>query len=71
MMSGEATYRGLPPLSPVEEEIRRMNRVLDMLKYKCWYCEEAMRDGNEDRLRCIKPEDMPEEIRQAYENAHR
>jgi len=54
----------------VEEEIRRMNRVLDMLKYKCWYYGEAMRDGNEDRLRCIKPEDMPEEIRRAYENAH-
>ncbi len=54
----------------VELEIERMNRVLDMLKFKCWYYEEALKDGNEDRLNCIKPEDMPEEIRQAYENSH-
>lgn len=54
----------------VELEIERMNRVLDMLKFKCWYYEEALKDGNEDRLNCMKPEDMPEEIRQAYENSH-
>lgn len=53
-----------------EAEIERMNRVLDMLKYKCWYYEQAIKDGNENRLHSIKPEDMPEEIRTAYENAH-
>mgnify|MGYP001023130273 CR=1 FL=1 len=53
-----------------EAEMKRMNRVLDMLKYKCWYYEEAIKDGNEDRLRAIKPEDMPEEIWVAYKNAH-
>lgn len=54
----------------VELEIARMNRVLDMLKFKCWYYEEAIKDGNEERLNHIKPEDMPEVIRQAYENSH-
>lgn len=54
----------------VEAELKRMNRVLDMLKYKCWYYEQAIRDGNEERLRTMKPEDMPEEIRLAYKNAH-
>ena len=54
----------------VEAELKRMNRVLDMLKYKCWYYEQAIRDGNEERLRAMKPEDMPEEIRLAYKNAH-
>lgn len=54
----------------VEAEIERMNRVLDMLKYKCWYYEQAIKDGNEERLRSLAPEDMPEEIRKAYENAH-
>ena len=52
--------------SAVELEIERMNHVLDMLKYKCWYYKEAIKDGNEDRLKNIKPEDMPKEIRQAY-----
>ena len=55
----------------VEMEIERMNRVLDMLKFKCWNYGEAIKDGNEKRLSCMKPEDMPEEIRQAYENAHK
>lgn len=54
----------------VEAEIERMNRVLDMLKYKCWYYEQAIKDGDEERLRSLAPEDMPEEIRKAYENAH-
>ncbi|MCI8611203.1 MAG: MerR family transcriptional regulator [Clostridiales bacterium] len=55
----------------VEAEIERMNRVLDMLSYKCWYYEEAIREGSEARLQSMQPEDMPERIRQAYENAHR
>ncbi len=54
----------------VEAELARMNRVLDMLKFKCWYYEEALKDGNEDRVTHMKPEDMPEEIRCAYENSH-
>ena len=48
-----------------------MNKVLDMLTFKCWYYEEAIKDGNEERLSSMKPEDMPKDIRQAYENAHR
>ena len=54
----------------VELELERMNRVLDMLKYKCWYYEEAIKDGNEDRLIQMAPEEMPAEIRRAFENAH-
>lgn len=55
----------------VEAELERMRRVLDMIEFKCWYYEQALRDGNEDRLRAMRPEDMPPEIRQAYENTHR
>ena len=55
----------------VESEIERMNQALDMIKFKCWYYEQAIEDGNEDRLSAMKAEDMPEEIRKAYENAHR
>ena len=38
-----------------EAEIARMNRVLAMLKYKCWYYEQAIKDGNEERLRSLTP----------------
>ena len=54
----------------VEAEIARMNRVLDMLNFKCWYYEQAIKDGNEQRLNAMTPEDMPEEIRQAWLRAH-
>ena len=54
----------------VENEIIRMNKVLDMLKFKCWYYEEAIKDGSEERLRSLCPEDMPPEIRAAYINSH-
>ena len=55
----------------VDAEIERMKQVLDMLRFKCWYYEEAIKDGNEDRLALMKPEDMPNEIRGAYERAHK
>ena len=54
----------------MEEEITRMNRTLDMLKFKCWYYEQAIRDGNEERLKAMIPDRLPEEIRTAYENSH-
>lgn len=74
-MQGSATYPQrrelfLKQKEHVEAEIERMNRVLGMLRYKCWYYEQAMQDGGEERLREMSPEDMPVEIRQAYENAH-
>lgn len=73
---GSATYPKrrelfLKQKAHMEAEIERMNRVLDMIRYKCWYYEQAIKDGNEDRLKNMKAEDMPAEIREAYENAHR
>lgn len=54
----------------VEKELEKMNAVLDMLTYKCWYYEQALNDGDEERLKSLKPQDMPEHIRKAFENSH-
>lgn len=54
----------------VEAEIAHMNKVLDMLKFKCWYYEQAMQDGSEERIKELIPDRLPDGIRQAYENAH-
>ncbi|MGN0383998.1 MAG: MerR family transcriptional regulator [Eubacterium sp.] len=54
----------------VEQEINRLNQVLDMLKFKCWYYEEAIKNGNEDKLRSMLPKDMPDDIRKSYINSH-
>ena len=47
----------------MEAEIARMNRALDMLKFKCWYYEQAIKDGSEDRLKALIPDHLPEDIR--------
>ena len=54
----------------LEAEIAHMNRVLDMLKFKCWYYEQAIQDGNEDRVKALIPDDLPEEIKDTYDSAH-
>ncbi len=53
-----------------EAEIRQMNRALDMLKYKCWYYSQAMKDGSEDTAKALTPDGLPEDIRIAYNNSH-
>lgn len=54
----------------VEEEISRLNGVLDMIDYKCWYYARATEDGSEDALKNMTEDDLPEEIRAAYLRAH-
>ena len=55
----------------VEEETKQLEKTLDMLKFKCWYYEQAIKDGSEDRLKSLIPDHLPDGIRKAYENAHR
>lgn len=55
----------------MEAELEQMNRTLDMLKFKCWYYEQAIKDGGEDRLTALIPDRLPKEIQKAYKNAHR
>ena len=54
----------------VEAELARLNRTLNMLKFKCWYYEQAIHDGGEERLTAMIPNGLPKDIRAAYDNAH-
>ena len=54
----------------VEQEISRMEKVLDMLRFKCWYYEQAIKDGNENRLHEMIPDNLPPEIQKMYDHAH-
>ena len=54
----------------LEAELIHMNKALDMLKFKCWYYEQAMRDGCEDQVQSMIPDGLPGDVRRAYENAH-
>ena len=74
-VEGAATYPKRKALleeqkAHVEAEIERMNRTLDMLKYKCWYYTQAIKDGSEDAIPAMIPDRLPEDIRRAYENSH-
>lgn len=45
-------------------------KTLAMLKFKCWYYEKALADGNEDKINEMLPDMLPAEIRQLYDRAH-
>ena len=55
----------------IQQEIESLEKTMAMLEFKCWYYEQAIQDGSEDRLKARIPDHLPEEIRKAYENAHR
>ena len=54
----------------VDAELRRLEKVLDMLRFKCWYYEQALKDGNENRLNEMLPDKLPDEIQAIYNHAH-
>lgn len=54
----------------VEAEIEKLSKVLDMLKFKCWYYEQAIKDNGEANLKDLPSDNMPEDIKKAYQNAH-
>ena len=39
----------------VEAEIQQLHKSLDMLKFKSWYYEQAIKDGNEDGVKVMIP----------------
>ncbi len=54
----------------VEAEIEHLNKVLDMIRFKCWFYEQILADGDETRVRSMLPDKLPEEIQKAYDHAH-
>lgn len=75
-VEGPATYplrheMFLRQRQTVEAQIRHLEKVLDMIRFKCWYYETAMRQGNEENLADPEAGIMPEAIQAAYEHAHR
>ena len=55
----------------IEKEMAELERALNMINYKCWYYDEALKDGTEKRVKNITPDKMPKDIKRYYENAHK
>ena len=73
---GSATYADRKALfemrrAAVEKEIQALEQTLDMLKYKCWYYDTAIADGNEDGINAMLPDKLPAEIQKLYDNGHK
>ncbi len=54
----------------VEGEIARLEKTLNMLKFKCWYYDQAIADGNEDHIKEMLPDKLPADIQAVYDCAH-
>ena len=54
----------------VKTEIDRLEQALAMIKFKQWYYEQALRDGHEERLATVIPQDLPAEIKSYYALSH-
>lgn len=54
----------------IETEIANLQKMLDMVKFKCWYYETAIKNGNEDGINAMLPDKLPPEIQKLYDNAH-
>lgn len=75
-MEGSSTYLKRKELfenqkKQVEKEINELNQTLDMLNFKCWYYSEVIKDGNEDRVKSMIPDKLPNGIKSAYMNSHK
>lgn len=54
----------------LEEDLKELQKNIAMTKYKCWYYEQAIADGNEDRIAEMLPDKLPKEIQEFYDLSH-
>ena len=53
----------------VEQQLRQMEKTLSMIRFKCWYYEQALQDGSEERVTRMMPDHLPAEIQKLYDDA--
>lgn len=54
----------------VTEEIQKLQRTLAMIEFKCWYYDTAIKDGNEDGINSMLPNNLPDDIQKLYDICH-
>jgi len=48
----------------VRAQLQDLRETLALLEFKCWYYEQAQRDGTEERVRALPADALPEEYRE-------
>lgn len=54
----------------LEKDMLELQKNMAMIRFKCWYYEQAMKDGNEDKLHQMLPDHLPADIQKLYDLAH-
>lgn len=54
----------------IEKEIQELQNALEMINYKCWYYDQALKDGTEKYVKSAAKCDMPDEIKKFYKESH-
>lgn len=54
----------------VEAEMEKLGKTLNMLRFKCWYYETAIKDGTEENIEKLLPDRLPPDIQKLYDNRH-
>lgn len=54
----------------LEQDMLELQKNMAMIQFKCWYYEQAMKDGNEDRIHQMLPDHLPADIQKLYDLAH-
>lgn len=72
---GSSTYKNRKELFEkrkiaVEQEIIKLQKTLNILEYKCWYYDKAIKDGTEDRIYKMLPNKLPAKIQKLYDSFH-
>lgn len=72
---GSSTYKNRKELFEkrkiaVEQEIRKLQKTLNILEYKCWYYDKAIKDGTEDKIYKMLPNKLPTKIQKLYDSFH-
>ncbi len=47
----------------VKKQIEEMLETLELLEFKCWYYEQAIQDGTEEKVRSLSLDEIPERYR--------
>ena len=72
---GSSTYKNRKELFEkrkiaVKQEIKKLQKTLNILEYKCWYYDKAIKDGTEDKIYKMLPNKLPTRIQKLYNSFH-
>ena len=72
---GSATYSNRLQLfknqkEVVEAKIKDLECVLSMIKYKCWYYEQAEKFDSEEYINSMLPDKLPKDIQELFDKSH-